>query len=139
MKSKTLKVVPALGALAVVLLWLLGAQAAAQELLITDKNNGQAFTVRVGQKITVTCGTRGAAGRWPAFPAPSAGWEGGLGMGRDLRFLALPPEKILRGKLKLPPAQKVVEMDDAQDFALIVHHREHHDGLLLHELQRLGG
>ena len=26
----------------------------------------------------------------PAFPAPSAGWEGGWGEGRDLRFLALP-------------------------------------------------
>jgi hypothetical protein len=93
MKSKTLKVVPALGALAVVLLWLLGAQAAAQELLITDKNNGQAFTVRVGQKITVTCGTRGAAGRWPAFPAPSAGWEGGLGRGQGPQVPGPPPRK----------------------------------------------
>jgi|GEM_PF-3588637 len=62
MKSKTLKVVPALGALAVVLLWLLGAQAAAQELLITDKDNGQAFTVRVGQKITVDLRHPGGGG-----------------------------------------------------------------------------
>ena len=79
MKSKTLKVVPALGALAVVLLWLLGAQAAAQELLITDKNNGQAFTVRVGQKITVTLRHPGGGGPLARLSGPLCGLGGGSG------------------------------------------------------------
>lgn len=45
----------------------------------------------------------------------------------------------LIGKLKLPPAQQIMEMDNAQDLAVLVHHREHHDGLLLHEREGLGG
>jgi predicted secreted protein len=52
----------ALGALAVVLVWLAGVQAAAKDVLITDQDNGRAYTVRVGQKITVNLRHPGSGG-----------------------------------------------------------------------------
>jgi predicted secreted protein len=52
----------ALGALAVVLIWLAGAQAAGKDALITDQDNGRAYTVRVGQKITVNLRHPGSGG-----------------------------------------------------------------------------
>ena len=62
MKGPAPIIAPALGALTVVLLWVLGAQAETKELFITDKDNGQAFTVQVGQKITVNLRHPGGGG-----------------------------------------------------------------------------
>jgi|WetSurMetagenome_2_1015567.scaffolds.fasta_scaffold19957_4 predicted secreted protein len=43
----------ALGAVALLALWLLAAPAAAQPPVMTDQDNGQAVTVKVGQNLTV--------------------------------------------------------------------------------------
>jgi predicted secreted protein len=51
-----------LGALALALLWLLAVQAAAQDLVITNKDNGRIFTVPVGQKIIVNLRDPGGGG-----------------------------------------------------------------------------
>ncbi len=60
----TLRKALALGALTltVVLIWLLGVQAASCELVITDKENGRSFGMKVGQKITVNLRDPGGGG-----------------------------------------------------------------------------
>jgi predicted secreted protein len=62
MKSLTPRIAPTLMALTAVLLWLLAVQAAAQELVITNDDNGRDFTVNVGQKITVNLRHPGGGG-----------------------------------------------------------------------------
>jgi predicted secreted protein len=62
MMNLTPRRVSALGALTLVLLWLLALQAAAAELIITNKDNGQAFTVPVGQKIILNLRDPGGGG-----------------------------------------------------------------------------
>ncbi len=62
MKGITLRIASAGAALALVLLWLLGAQAASANLAITDQDTGQTFTVPVGQKITVNLRHPGGGG-----------------------------------------------------------------------------
>ena len=57
-----------LGVVTILALWLLAAQAAAQPLVITDKDNGQAFTVKVGQSFTVNLRHPGSGGY--SFLAP---------------------------------------------------------------------
>jgi predicted secreted protein len=62
MISITPRKASALVALTAVLLWLLAAQAAAADLVITNKDNGRAFTVNVGQKIIVNLRDPGGGG-----------------------------------------------------------------------------
>jgi predicted secreted protein len=52
----------ALGALTVVLIWLLAVQAAAADVVITNKDNGQNLRVNVGQKIIVNLRDPGDGG-----------------------------------------------------------------------------
>jgi predicted secreted protein len=51
-----------LGALAAVLLLVAGLQAAAPALVITDQDNGRAYTVRVGEEFTVNLRHPGSGG-----------------------------------------------------------------------------
>jgi predicted secreted protein len=62
MKGFIPRIALALVVLAVVGLGLLTVPAAAGDLVITDKNNGQAFTVKVGQKIIVNLRHPGGGG-----------------------------------------------------------------------------
>ncbi len=62
MPHLALRSAPALVALALALLGVLGVQAAGPALLVTDKDNGGAFTVQVGQKITVNLRHPGGGG-----------------------------------------------------------------------------
>jgi predicted secreted protein len=50
------------GVLTVALLWLPAVQAAAADLVITNKDNGRAFRVKVGQKIIVNLRDPGGGG-----------------------------------------------------------------------------
>ena len=51
-----------LGALTVVLIWLLAVQVAARDLVITNKDKGRTFKVNVGEKITVNLRDPGGGG-----------------------------------------------------------------------------
>jgi predicted secreted protein len=62
MISITPRKAPALGALTAVLLWLLAIQAAAADLVITNKDNDRAFRVNVGQKIILNLRDPGGGG-----------------------------------------------------------------------------
>jgi predicted secreted protein len=53
---------PALVVLALAVFWLLAAPAAADDLVITDKDNGGSFRVHVGQKIKVNLRDPGSGG-----------------------------------------------------------------------------
>jgi predicted secreted protein len=62
MKGLIPRIVLAAGAFAMAGLGLLAVQAAAADLVITNKDNGQAFTVKVGQKIIVNLRHPGSGG-----------------------------------------------------------------------------
>jgi predicted secreted protein len=62
MISITPRKAPAFGVLTVALLWLLAVQAAAADLVITNKDNGRSFRVNVGQKIIVNLRDPGGGG-----------------------------------------------------------------------------
>jgi predicted secreted protein len=68
MISITPRKAPAFGGLTVALLWLLAVQAAASDLIITNKDNGRTFRVNVGQKIILNLRDPGGGGY--SFLAP---------------------------------------------------------------------